>query len=149
MANKKQLTSNSIFQISRERGWNYIGDCNIEHGGYFWKWTGEEKETAKIIRVSFIDDCELLEIEQGQVDIPEGKQEQDNCLSTCGWEGEWSEDGEETLLSISQSGDEISGDSLKDYLLDSKIATWGVCGDCETTHDEEKLLERLEEILNY
>ena len=52
----KNNNTNDIHEVAEKYGWEYFGDCNIEHGGYFYKledWN--EYDYVEAIEVSIYD----------------------------------------------------------------------------------------------
>jgi hypothetical protein len=67
-----------------KRGWNYSGDVNIEHGGYFWREDGAS-DYVLVVRVTPCSDGggpdNLFNIEQGAIYLPDDER-RDKALST-------------------------------------------------------------------
>ena len=69
--------------------WNYCGDVNIEHGGYFWKEDGAD-DYVLCVRVTPCSDAggpgNMFWIEQGSVYLPADEAKRKSALSCCGWD---------------------------------------------------------------
>jgi hypothetical protein len=66
-----------------KRRWHYVGDINIEHGGYFWCEDGQD-DYVRIVRVTPASDMEgpdnVFMIESGSVYLPTSPTERKQVL---------------------------------------------------------------------
>tara|TARA_R110002167_G_scaffold294935_1_gene499526 strand:+ start:2253 stop:2741 length:489 start_codon:yes stop_codon:yes gene_type:complete len=122
-----QASSDTTGFIAKVTGWNYCGDINPEHGGYFWKWTDRAHTSAELVEIV---DCtndgmgERNRMMEGDIDLPTDEEEIRSSLQICGWGSAFDKEG--NLKMIWQNGDEITDpETLKVVLLESHYATWG------------------------
>jgi hypothetical protein len=74
-----------------KRKWNYNGDINLVHGGYFWREDGSD-DYILCVRVQPCSDAggpdNLFWIERGAVYMPDDPDKRRQALQVCGWEKE-------------------------------------------------------------
>jgi hypothetical protein len=68
--------------------WNYCGDINIEHGGYFWREDGAD-DYVLCVRVTPCSDAggpdNMFWIEHGSIYLPDDAEKRKRALDCCGW----------------------------------------------------------------
>ena len=72
-----------------ENKWNYCGDVNLEHGGYYWRQDDPEDDYAYCVEIidssAFGGPDNIYLVQVGILYIPESNKDKQACLDCCGY----------------------------------------------------------------